>query len=299
MKKFRGLLLAGCLLALGACGNFEAHSELEALNEAQSVGSPFTQSLAAEYREYANREMHEMMDYPDALHFARKGLAAAAGETVMPEPLSDWNLTTEHMQELGTARGRLVVAFDTGAREMYPQEAAVAQARFDCWIEQQEENWQADDIANCKNQFMQAMDSLEAKLPKAMTPPQMAEPVAALPENAVPMTPAESMYLVFFDFDSSKIGASGETVLDAVRTELAKHNAHVIRIVGHTDSAGPKSYNDKLAMKRANAVRDSLTGHGVDPSIISVEGRGENELMVQTSDNVREPANRRAQITFE
>jgi OOP family OmpA-OmpF porin len=33
--------------------------------------------------------------------------------------------------------------------------------------------------------------------------------------------------------------------------------------------------------------------------MISVSGRGENELLVQTDDDVREPANRRGVITFQ
>jgi len=52
-------------------------------------------------------------------------------------------------------------------------------------------------------------------------------------------------------------------------------------------------------MKRANAVREGLVARGVDAAMISVTGRGETELLVDTADDVREPANRRVQITFE
>ncbi len=302
MNKLRGLVMICSVLALGACTNFRSHSEVEALNEVQPVGSPFTQHLAAEYRTFANREMNEMFDYPDALHFARKGLATAAGEVVMPEPISDWNLLPQHMEELSAARGRLIVAFDLGAREIAPQPAAIAQARFDCWIEQQEENWQATDIMECKNQYLEAINALEGLLQPYMPVPQppapMPEPVA-LPVPAEPMTPADAMYLVFFDFDKYDIGAGGQNVLDAVAEEVRSRNLGSVTIVGHTDAAGPNSYNDKLAMRRANAVRDALSTRGVDASLIRVEGRGETELLVQTADGVREPANRRAQITFD
>lgn len=302
MNKLRGLLMVFCILALGACTNFKTHSEIEALNEVQAVGSPFTQHLADEYRAFANRELDEMLDYPDALHFARKGLAAAAGETVMPEPISDWNLLPHHMEELASARGRLIVAFDLGAREVGPQQAAVAQARFDCWIEQQEENWQEDDILTCKNQYLDAIAALESMLqPFQPAPEPVPEPMepAELPVAAEPMTPEEAMYLVFFDFDKSEIGAGGQNVLDAVAEEVRSRSLNAVSIVGHTDSSGPKSYNNKLAMRRANSVRDALIARGVDASLIRVEGKGEDELLVQTADGVREPANRRAQITFE
>ena len=298
MNKLRGLVLAGCVMALAACADTNEFSEVDALNEAQAVGSPFTQALASEYRTFTNRELNEMFDYPDALHFARKGLAAAAGEVVMPEPISDWNLLPEHMEELSTARGRLIVAFDMGARELAPQPAAVAQARFDCWIEQQEENWQADDIQGCKSQFMDAMAALEGMIGPA---PEPMAPVAAEPPPAAaePMKPEDAMYLVFFDWDKSEIGAGGQNVVDAVGQEIKSRSLNAVSVVGHTDSSGPNAYNDKLALRRANAVRDALTNRGVDAALIRVDGRGENELLVKTADDVREPANRRAQITFE
>ncbi|MBI4030800.1 MAG: OmpA family protein [Proteobacteria bacterium] len=303
MNKLRGFILSGCVLALSACGNFGAHSEVEALNEVQAVGSPFTQHLTSEYRAFANREMHDMLDYPDGIHFARKGLAAASGEAVLPEPISDWNLNPQHMEELSTARGRLIVAYDMGAREIAPQQSAVAQVNFDCWIEQQEENWQAADIAGCKNRFMDAMAAIEGMLgpmqPKAE--PEFMPPVQQIeaPTPAEPMKPQDAMYLVFFDWDAHSIGAGAENVLDAVAQEVKSRNLTAIHVIGHTDSSGPNPYNDKLAIRRGNAVRDALVKRGVDASLIKVEGRGETELLVQTPDNTREPANRRAQITFE
>ena len=299
MTKLRSLVMAGLVVTLGACTNFDQHSEIDALNEVQPVGSPFTQYLAEEYRVFANSEMHDMMDYPDALHFARKGLATASGEVVMPEPISDWNLLPHHMEELSTARGRLIVAFDLGAREVAPQQAAIAQARFDCWIEQQEENWQADDIAGCKSQYLQAISALEGMI-EPMAPVVEAAPAPApLPVPAEPMTPDDAMYLVFFDFDKSVVEAGGQNVLDAVADEAMKQNIARINVVGHTDSSGSQAYNEKLAMKRANAVREGLVARGVDAAMISVTGRGETELLVDTADDVREPANRRVQITFE
>ena len=295
MNIVRGLVLCGLMLALAACTNSKSFSEVNALNNAKAVGSPFTQALAAEYRDFANSELNKEYDYPDALHFARKGLAAAAGETVLPEPISDWNLLPEHMNELSTARGRLLVAFDQGAREIAPREAAVAQVRFDCWIEQQEENWQAKDIHDCKSQFMAAMDKLEGLIKPAEFP----APVEASSTPAAPMKAEEAMYLVFFDWNKFNIGSGAQNVLDAVTTEIKSRNLKAVHVVGHTDTSGSREYNMRLSLKRASAVRSYLTKHGVDASLISVEGKGKDQLLVPTPDQTREPANRRAQITFE
>lgn len=296
MNRIKGLMLSMAAVAtLGAC-SYDSFSEVEALNSSQAVGSPFTQRLAAEYREFSNVELKEMFDYPDALHFARKGLAASSGEEVLPEPTSDWNLSPEHVRELGTARGRLMKVLDMGAREMMPDQAAVAQARFDCWIEQQEENWQNDDISTCKNDFLSALKILEDQMTTVATP---AEPPMTV-EATEPMQIENAVYLVFFDFDKSMVTDEGESIVEAVVTELnGRSDVNAITIIGHTDTSGSNSYNQRLAMKRAQAVMDTLVERGVDPALIRMESRGESDLIVQTADGIREPANRRVSISFE
>ncbi len=297
MKSIRNVaLLAVATLSLGACSGFKSHSEVEALNEAKAVGSPFTQQLAAEYRDLANHEQNIGFDYPDALHFARKGLAAAAGEVVLPEPVSDWNLRPEHIQELSGARAGLIAALDRGGREAMPKEAAIAQSRFDCWIEQQEENWQKNEIIACKGQFMEALNKLGGV--SAPPPADVMPPVEAGQMPLTPMAPEDAKYLVFFDFDSSRVDQGGNSVIDSVATEIAKQNISSVNVIGHADTSGSKKYNQRLSMKRANAVREALIARGVNANLLMVDSRGEDELMVPTADDVREPANRRAEITF-
>ncbi len=296
MNKVKGLMLGmAAVCTLGAC-SYDSFSEVEALNSSQAVGSPFTQRLAAEYREFSNVELKEMFDYPDALHFARKGLAASSGEAVLPEPISDWNLSPEHVNELGTSRGRLMNVLDMGAREMMPDQAAIAQARFDCWIEQQEENWQNDDISTCKNDFISVLKTLEDQITTAATP---AEPPMVV-EASEPMQIENAVYLVFFDFDKSLVTPEGQSIVDAVVNELnGRSDVTTITIIGHTDTSGSNTYNQRLAMKRAQKVMDALVARGVDPALIRMESRGESDLIVQTADNIREPANRRVSIAFE
>jgi OOP family OmpA-OmpF porin len=296
MKMVRNGVLTTCLIVLGGCTVFDSFNEVEALNETQAVGSPFSQALADEYRTFSNRELKEMFDYPDALHFARKGLAAAAGETVMPEPVSDWNLDEPFIQELSAARGRLVIAFDLGAREIAAKEAAIAQSRFDCWIEQQEENWQDSDIAACKTEFEAAITALEGMIQAPDSLPPVSDVEGA---PTAPLAPEDAVYLVFFNWDEAVLGSGALSVLDAVSAEVAKNPPAQINVIGHADTSGDNEYNQKLAFKRANTVRDALVERGVNASILMVDSKGESELLVETSDNVREPANRRVNISFQ
>jgi len=291
MKSVRNLVLTAGILALGGCTMYDTYSEVEALNEAQPVGSPFTQALAGEYKAFANEQLDKMMDYPDALHFARKGLAAASGEAVMPEPVTDWNLSEKHIKELAAARGRLVITFDLGGREIAPSTAALAQAKYDCWIESQEEHWVVEEAVDCKSDFMNSVAELEGLVQQ--TPPPAPEPV-----EPPPMVPEEAMYLVFFNWDASSLSSGAKNVLDAIAQEVMKNPPAQLVIDGHADTSGSKEYNKRLAFKRANAVRESLVERGVSESLMVVESSGEEELLVETLDNVREPANRRVNISF-
>ncbi len=291
MKPLRNLILSAGLIVLSGCTMFDTYSEIDALNEAKPTGSPFTRSLAEEYKVFANRELEDMLDYPDALHFARKGLAAASGESVMPEPVSDWNLSEQHIKELASARGRIIIAFDLGAREIAPAMSAKVQARYDCWIERQEENWEGETIIQCRQEFLDAINELEALVQQPA--PQM--PKAEPP----PMVPEEAMYLVFFNWDSTVLSSGAKSVLDAVAAEVGKNTPAKINVLGHADTSGDAKYNEKLAFRRASVVRDYLVSKGVNAELMAVESRGETDLLVETSDNVREPANRRVNITFE
>lgn len=296
------ILSTAVILGLTACASFSGNNEVEKLNAASAVGSPFTQQLATEYRAFSNFELNEEKDYADALHFSRKGLSAAEGTNVMPEPVHDWSLSASDIVELSEAYARLVSAIDRGAREVLPGKTAIAQARYDCWIEEQEEvaNGGTSNVP-CKSDFLAVMAEIEGALPVAAPAPVMAEqfpaPVTAL-DNNEPLNIAEAMYLVFFDFDASNINSGAQSVIDTVINEIQTRNIEGVDIVGHTDTSGSATYNQRLANKRAEAVKSALVAAGIPASSITTAGNGENNLLVDTQDGIREPANRRGVITF-
>ena len=105
--------------------------------------------------------------------------------------------------------------------------------------------------------------------------------------------------MVPLDFDKSNIAASASSVVDAVADEIKSRDLNSVNIIGHTDTSGSSAYNKKLSIKRATAVKDALVERGVDPTLVKIDSRGESDLLVETADNVREPANRRVTVTFE
>ena len=262
-------LLAGCT------------SNIDQVSMAKGTGSPFTQALTSEYQAYVAEEKSEY-DWGNADHFAQKGLLAAGGANVEPEDLANWDIPADKQAELAAARTRLMTALNGGARDAKPQDAARAQARFDCWVEEQDENHEDDKIAACKNDFMAAMDALEKK--------QMAQTMPA-------MTPAN--YTVYFDFDKSVINPAGQVVINQVLADASKHAPSSVSVTGHTDRAGPEDYNMALSLRRADSVRSALISGGVAADKITVAGRGESEPAVPTADGVREAKNRRVEIILQ
>ena len=80
----------------------------------------------------------------------------------------------------------------------------------------------------------------------------------------------------FFDFDKSTPRPQGRALLNKVAAELVKNAGDVksIALVGHTDAVGSAEYNQKLSVRRADAVRNYLIEKGVNPSIITATGEG-------------------------
>ena len=58
----------------------------------------------------------------------------------------------------------------------------------------------------------------------------------------------------FFDFDKAVLKPEGRAKLDDLVSKMAGLNLEVIIAVGHTDSIGTDAYNQKLSIRRAEAV---------------------------------------------
>jgi outer membrane protein OmpA-like peptidoglycan-associated protein len=123
-----------------------------------------------------------------------------------------------------------------------------------------------------------------------------AAPVVVAPPPPPPPPPAIKQFIVFFGFNKYNLTAEAQAVVAEAASAAKSQGAASIMVVGHTDTVGGNSYNQKLSEKRAGAVKDELVRLGIDAGKISASGKGETELLVQTGDGVKEPQNRRATI---
>src|SRR3954463_4094512 len=89
--------------------------------------------------------------------------------------------------------------------------------------------------------------------PKAATPP----PAKPAPEKLLPQKINFSSDALF-DFDKAELRAEGKGMLDDLTRVLQGANYEVILAIGHADRIGSAAYNQKLSVRRADAVKKYL-----------------------------------------
>ena len=116
-----------------------------------------------------------------------------------------------------------------------------------------------------------------------------AEVLAALPPQPISFT-------LYFEEGSTVVLKDSKNTLMELFAEVARRQAAEVEVVGHTDTLGKASDNDRLSEERAQAVREMLIEQGLKSNFIRAVGRGSRKLLVPTPENVREPRNRRVEV---
>lgn len=154
-------------------------------------------------------------------------------------------------------------------------------------------------------------DGAIVEAPKAPAPAPRAAPApapaprAAAPAPAPrpaprPQPPAATKVTyaadTFFDFDRAVIKADGKAKLDDLVQKVKSINLEVIIAVGHTDSIGSDAYNQKLSVRRAEAVKAYLISKGIDKNRIYTEGKGEKQPVADNRTKEGRTKNRRVEV---
>jgi OmpA family len=131
----------------------------------------------------------------------------------------------------------------------------------------------------------------------------LAAPVAQAQQTDLPATSssgavatAPGTYQVFFGFDEAQLTADAQDVVAQAAQAYRTDGSATIMVTGHTDTVGSSAYNQNLSERRAEAVAVELVRQGVPQTAITTVGRGEQDLLVPTGDEVREAQNRRVEI---
>lgn len=286
MSKFRLFAVSLLIGGLSACGS----SLVDQAQGLKPSGSEFHRHLHSEYVALAKAENDEL-DFLDADHFAQKAIQAGSGKMVKPDAAASRNIPAATKGAISAAEKRLGTALEGGAADYAPQHAARAQAMFDCWLQEQEENDQPKDIAACRSAFLDAMDLVDAAKPK--------KEAKAQPAPAPKKPPFLGPFFVYFPFDvANPEDPFNEDIFKLIVDTAKKAGDRKLHITGHTDRAGGNKYNMTLSERRAEGVKAALIKRGLDPNQMRLFHMGEESPAKPTKDGVREDSNRRVEVLF-
>lgn len=102
---------------------------------------------------------------------------------------------------------------------------------------------------------------------------------------------------ILFASGSDEISSSSQAILFEIGEAMKTVPNARFQIIGHTDSEGSDAANQKLSQDRANAVKNYLVnGFGINPSNLSVIGKGESQPVADNSTAEGKAKNRRVEF---
>ena len=159
----------------------------------------------------------------------------------------------------------------------------------------------ADAVPGCDAPICVPPEKLENG--KCVAPPpvivQEAPPAPAPAPAPAPVPTAQKVSYsadTFFDFDKAVLKPDGKKALDELVANLQGMDLEVIIAVGHTDSIGTDAYNQKLSVRRAEAVKAFLQSKGIEANRIYTEGKGEKQPVASNKTAEGRAKNRRVEV---
>lgn len=122
------------------------------------------------------------------------------------------------------------------------------------------------------------------------TPAPVPAPVAPVSEKVTFATDT------LFAFDKAVLKPEGREKLDKLAADVAALKLEVVVAVGHTDNVGSTAYNQKLSVKRAEAVKAYLVSKGIEATRVYTEGKGEAQPIADNKTSEGRAKNRRVEI---
>ena len=103
---------------------------------------------------------------------------------------------------------------------------------------------------------------------------QAPQPPVAPPPPAITSQKITYQADTLFDFDKAILKPAGKEKLDDLASKIQGLNLEVVVATGYTDRIGSDKYNDRLSLRRAQAVKAYLVSKGIEANRIYTEGKG-------------------------
>ena len=273
MKTTTCLMLGVSALAIAGCTNLPGSSlgatwGAERYLNGTHGGDDFNGSLASEYTEVARRAAFKDTLWLNSTAYIAKAQQAEAGVT---PPL--WTPAEIGVNGDAASLYDTVVATIAANRDARPAACARTQVMWDQYLEA---------LRGGAN-FCIAPEDARAMLDEALAACGIVGP---------------TNFIVYFGFDKTNLTDAARATVDEVIAAVNAMGTSALSLVGHADTVGSVGYNQGLSEARARRVSEALTARGVPAGAMTLAGRSENDLAIATGDNVREPLNRRVQITL-
>jgi peptidoglycan-associated lipoprotein len=156
----------------------------------------------------------------------------------------------------------------------------------------------AASLAACAHRPKPSFPTAPTAPPPPAERPTTAPPPAPVTQGALPGSAQDFVVnvgdRVYFDFDKFEVRTDAQPILGAQADWLKRYPAVAVRIEGNCDERGTREYNLALGARRANAVRDFLVSHGVDPGRITTISYGKEKPVDAGSGDVADQHNRNA-----
>jgi OmpA-OmpF porin, OOP family len=160
-----------------------------------------------------------------------------------------------------------------------------------CW---RDANWTpATAVLGCDGALVPVVAAAPVAAPDPAPPVAAPAPAPVAPPAATKVTYAAD---AFFDFNKSVVKPAGKAKLDDLIGKIKDINLEVIIAVGHTDSVGSDSYNQKLSVRRSEAVKAYLVSKGIEKNRVYTEGKGEKQPVADNKTAEGRAKNRRVEI---
>lgn len=283
MKTPLKLSLMAAVLAAGGCATLSPEAERQ-LEEARA-----SYRFASEDPRVQRYAAVELASASTALREAER-LAAEGGSPELVEH-NAYLAERRSRTALGTAQIRQVEADIAVAREerrrtqleAREREAAAARARAE----------QAEAARREKEKVSVAATELAAEVKRLET--ELADVRAKQTDRGWILTLKNEL---LFDSGGATLKSGAQRALDNLAQFLRKHPERDLAIEGFTDSIGSPDSNQRLSERRAQAVKDELTGRGIESWRIHARGYGPSFPVASNATETGRQLNRRVEIVI-